>query len=255
MKAFVIKIPAKKLISFAGATLIFLLVTITVCNKTIAQTNKLLPIYAVNTEEPFISLTFDCAWEDTDLDEISGILDENNVRATFFVTGEFANHYSEKLKVLAQKGHEVGNHSNHHPHVASISTEKLKQDTIDCNEAIKKAIGGYPKLYRAPYGEFDNEVVLTINELNMPFIQWDCDSRDWQEGATVASINNYININIQNGSILLFHVDAKPKMTAKALKAIIPELKSKGYEFKLVSDMIYNPPYKLDAKGRMSKCD
>lgn len=252
MKALVIKLPVKKIAAFTAGSLLIFAAVFSLRFSGFAMT-KLLPIYGVNTDKPYIALTFDCAWEDSDLAKISKILSENNIPATFFVTGEFAQNYPEQIKALFKSGHEIGNHSNHHPHVASLSAQELKKDALDCSEAIKNAIGEYPKLYRAPYGEYNNNMLSVLSGLSMPVIQWDCDSCDWKPGATISSIERNLSKNLQNGSILLFHVDAKPKCTAGALEAIIPKLKSSGYEFKRVSDIIYDKPYKTDNCGRITK--
>lgn len=252
MKTFVVKLQTAKLAVFSAGLFVLLITAFTVGRHSSADT-KLYPIYGVNTDKPYIALTFDCAWEDSDLDEISDILTQNNVPATFFVTGEFANNYKERLKRLYNNGHEIGNHSYSHPHVASISKSALINDTLKCSEAIKQAVGEYPKLYRVPYGEYNNETLKTLEELSLPVIQWDCDSCDWKPGITVKDIENRISKNLQNGSILLFHVDSKPKQTANALKKIIPKIKIGGYEFKTVSEIIYQKPYSVDNTGRISK--
>ncbi len=252
MKTFVIKLQTAKIAVFSAGLAILLATAFTVGVKTNAQ-DKIYPIYGVNTEKPYVALTFDCAWEDSDLDEISEILTQNGIPATFFVTGKFAENYPDKIKALHESGHEIGNHSNTHPHVASLSKSELIKDTNESGEAIKKAIGEYPKLYRAPYGEYDNEMLKTLQELLLSVIQWDCDSCDWKPEATVESICQRVFKNLQNGSIMLFHVDSKSKMTASALKEIIPQIKNSGYEFKLVSEIIFDKPYTTDNTGRITK--
>ena len=254
MKTFVIKLKLTRALVLAAGAAVLSATVLAVSLKT-AAAEKLYPIYGVNTQKPFVSLTFDCAWEDTDLDEICAVLKQNSVTATFFVTGEFAKSYPDKLKKLKSSGHELGNHSNSHPHIKTLSKEALIEDTRGCSEAIKSATGEYPSLYRAPYGEYDNKTLKALSELSLDVIQWDCDSIDWKPDATVESIEENVSRRLQNGSILLFHVDAKSKITAEALKSILPKIKQSGYEFKRVSEIIPEKPYTFDSSGRITKTD
>ena len=85
--------------------------------QTSTKTSKLLPIYNIETTEKKISLTFDSAWGIEDIDSILKTLKDNNVRATFFVLGEWARKYPDIIKRMVADGHDVANHSDTHPHL------------------------------------------------------------------------------------------------------------------------------------------
>lgn len=212
-----------------------------------------LPIYGVCTDEKVVALSFDCAWENSDTDILIEILTQNEVPATFFVTGDWCERYPEDVKKFFDSGNAVENHSYSHPHPTKIPREKLVEDTVKCNEIIEKITGKCPTLYRAPYGEYDNFVVGTIeDELGLCFIQWDLDSRDWQKRESYDMVKT-VREKIRGGSILLFHNDTKN--TPAALRQIIPLLKGEGYRFVLISDMIYKDNYVLDNEGRQKKIE
>lgn len=219
--------------------------------STSAQIGKKLPIYAVNTDEKKLALTFDCAWENSDTQILMDLLDKNKIKATFFTTGDWCERYPEDVKKIYSNGHAIENHSYNHPHVATIETKKLYDDTKKCNDIIAQLTGKKPTLYRAPYGEYSNKMLECIEEeFKQNVIQWDVDSRDWQ-GREASDMVETVVSKVKNGSIILFHNDTKN--TPQALEQIIPELKGKGYEFVLVSDLIYKDNFTLDHEGRQSK--
>ena len=85
---------------------------------------KELPIYNVQTDEKKVAFTMNCAWNADDIDKILETLQKNNVKITFFLVGEWVDKYPEAVKKIAEAGHEIGTHSNTHPHVNKLSSEK-----------------------------------------------------------------------------------------------------------------------------------
>lgn len=139
---------------------------------------RLLPIYSVERGDKAISLTFDVAWENSNTQELIDILDEYDARATFFVTGDWCDRYPEDVKQFSEAGHEIGNHSDQHPHVKGMNVNDLITDTKAASLKIKDITGNDPKLYRAPYGEYDDSLMTTIEGMGMKVIQWDVEAVD-----------------------------------------------------------------------------
>ena len=137
-----------------------------------------LPIYCVDRGDNKIALTFDCAWGNSNTDELLKILSDANAKATFFVTGEFCDSYPEDVKKFYDAGHSVQNHSNVHPHVKGMNINDLIEDTRECNRKIKMLTGEEPALYRAPYGEYDNTVMTTVEGMGLKVIQWSVEALD-----------------------------------------------------------------------------
>lgn len=212
----------------------------------VAAAEKKLPIYCVSRGDNKIALTFDCAWGNSNTDLLLQLLKDADAKATFFVTGEFCDKYPEDVKKMYDAGHEIGNHSDVHPHVEGININDLIEDTRECSRKIKMITGEEPKLYRAPYGEYDNNVVNTIEGMGLKMIQWSVDSIDWQE-PDADNITKRICDGTVSGSILLFHNDLEN--TAQALPDLLTALKQKGYTFERVSDMVYFDSYHIDNSG------
>ncbi len=208
---------------------------------------RLLPIYSVERGDKEISLTFDVAWENSNTQELIDILDEYGARATFFITGDWCDRYPDDVKQFSEAGHEIGNHSDQHPHVKGMNVNDLISDTKAASLKIKDITGTEPALYRAPYGEYDDSLMTTIGGMGMKVIQWDVDSIDWKD-PTPEDITKKVVGGVKSGSIVLFHNDLEN--TTKALPDILEQLKGQGYSFVPVSELIFAEDYTIDNAGR-----
>lgn len=213
---------------------------------------RLLPIYSTECTEKKIAVTFDVAWENSNTEELIKILDDYNAKATFFITGDWCDRYPEDVKKFFDAGHDIENHSNQHPHVLGANVNDLIADTRECSRKIKMLTGVEPTLYRAPYGEYDDSLITTLDGMGMKVIQWDVDSVDWKE-PTAEEIKKKILSGVKPGSILLFHNDLAN--TTEALPEILANLKSQGFEFVTVNNLIYQDNYTIDSNGVQKPSD
>ncbi|MBQ6717717.1 MAG: polysaccharide deacetylase family protein, partial [Clostridia bacterium] len=139
------------------------------------------------------------------------------------------------------------------PYMTGLSTEQMIDELESCNKKIENVTGVKPTLFRAPYGDYDNRVIETVQSVGMYTIQWDCDSLDWRDNATPESICNRVTSKVKNGSIVLFHNDADH--TPAALPNILKCLKDEGYEFVFIEDLIYKDNYEIIHDGTQCKKD
>ena len=213
------------------------------------NTERKLPIYCVQTDEPKVSVSFDAAWGADDTDELLRILEENDVKATFFLCGYWVEKYPEEVKKIAEAGHDLGNHSATHPHMSQLTAEQITEELQKCHQNVKELTGIEMDLFRPPFGEYDNEVIDTATENGYYSIQWDIDSLDWREHGVQAEIDQVLNHkHLDNGSIILFHNDAK--YTPQALDTILKGIKEKGFEIVPISELIHRGEYEMDHEGR-----
>ena len=140
-----------------------------------SATTRQLPIYCVQRDQKMLSISFDAAWGNEDTQELIDILAQYNVKATFFVVGEWVDKYPKSVKALHDAGHEVMNHSNDHAHMTQLSKEEIVADVEACNDKIEAVTGVRPTLIRPPYGEYDDNVITAIRSMGMEPIQWDVD--------------------------------------------------------------------------------
>lgn len=215
-----------------------------------SSTNENLPIYNVQTEENAVSLTMNCAWNADDIDSILDTLNKCNVKITFFIVGDWADKYPEAVKKISENGHEIGNHSNTHPHVNKLNIDKNCEEITECSEKLKNITGKEVNLYRCPYGEYNNTVINAANSLNYYSIQWSLDTLDYT-GLTGNEMWNRLDRKLKKGDIILMHNGTKH--TADSLELLIKNIQSKGLEIKKVSDILYKDNYKINENGTQIK--
>lgn len=139
---------------------------------------KELPIYCVDTNEPKIALSFDAAWGNDDTRKILDILDEKQVKVTFFMTGGWIEKYPEDVKAIAAAGHELGNHSENHKHMASLSASNCKKEIMSPHDKVKELTGISMQVFRPPYGEYNDTLIQSLRECGYHGIQWNVDILD-----------------------------------------------------------------------------
>lgn len=209
---------------------------------------KEIPIYSVETAEKTVAITFDCAWEADDIPDILRTLKDADVRASFFLVGQWAEKNPDMIRLMADGGHDVANHSYSHFRMGSIDRQTISNEIKKCGDLLT-AITDIPcDLFRAPYGDYNNTVLAEAKKLGYYTIQWDVDSLDWKPGISREEIMRRIRSKVRPGSIILFHNDTPH--TAKILPDVISELKSRGYSFKPVSELIIRENYNIDHTGR-----
>ncbi len=208
-----------------------------------------IPIYSVGREDSAVALTFDCAWNDDDIDEVIKALKENKATATFFVTGKWAEDYPDALNKLYRNGFEIGIHSYNHDDYTKMSSDEILEDIDKCKKAISKITGFEPQIVRVPSGEYNNRAVRTIEGNNMWCIQWSVDGIDYID-TTPDEIYGRVVPPLKSGDIILLHNGTEH--TATVLPKILKDISGR---FKLmnISDFIYKEDFTIDHTGKQIK--
>ena len=213
------------------------------------QGSRELPIYCVQTDQKKIALTFDAAWGNEDTADLLSILARNQIHATFFLTGSWVDAYPDDVKAIAAAGHDIGNHSQTHPEMSTLSKEQIRDELMQVHKNVKELTGQNMCFFRPPYGDYNNLLIQTATECGYLSIQWDIDSLDWKDYGVQSIIDRTaLNPELSNGSIILMHNGAK--YTKDALPRVIEGLHTKGYEIVPVSQLIYRDHYEMDHEGR-----
>lgn len=212
-----------------------------------AASQRELPVYSVEREGKYVSLSFDAAWGNEDTQLLIDILGKYGVKATFFVVGQWVDKFPDSVKALHDAGHEVMNHSNLHPHMSKLSAQQVISEVSACSDKIQAVTGVRPTLFRCPYGEYDDNVISTIRGMGMNVIQWDVDSLDWKE-LSAGEITRRVTGRVGPGSIVLFHNAGLH--TPEALPAILDFLVSEGYTVVPISELILTGDTYIDHTGR-----
>ena len=206
------------------------------------------PVYRVESDKNQVAISFDAAWGNEQTSELLDILDEYDVKSTFFLVGSWVDNYPESVKEIAKRGHDVENHSNTHPHMPELSTADMTGEIQACNEKIASLTGNTPTLFRPPYGDYNNEVVRSVKGCGMYCVQWDVDSLDWKDPTPEQMCKTVLD-KVKDGSIILMHNGVKN--TPAALPSIIRGIQDKGFDIVLIKDLIPDGEYYTDVQGEL----
>lgn len=214
------------------------------------QVPRLIPIYNVETEEKKVAITFDSAWGADKTLKILETLKEYNATGTFFLVGFWVDEYPDMVKAIAEQGVEIATHSNTHPDFAKLTESQMRSELSTSMEKITNIAGKEVKLFRSPYGSYNNTSISVAESLGLKTIQWNIDTLDWK-GLNGSEMLNRVLKKISNGSIILCHNNSD--YIIEGLTLILDKLTSMGYEFVSVGDLIIKENYYIDNLGVQRK--
>ncbi|MDM5248672.1 MULTISPECIES: polysaccharide deacetylase family protein [unclassified Lysinibacillus] len=192
--------------------------------------NKGVP--AAKGQKKRVALTFDDGPDAKVTPQVLAILKKYDAKATFFMVGTNVSRNPALVEQIYEAGHEIGNHTWNHSKLTNLSTANVKQEVNKTSDAIYKAIGQYPTVFRPPYGATSDKVRSVIT---MPSILWSIDTLDWKH-RNADKILSYVKSSVKDGSIILMH-DIH-QSTANGLENVILYLQKQGYEFVTVSEIL-----------------
>ncbi len=217
-----------------------------------ATLNKLLPGYSYgglisngNRHKKQIALTFDDGPNEPFTSRILDILAEHSIKATFFMLGENAERFADVCQRIQREEHVIGNHSYSHSRWLALRKRKDIAQELKCTqEAIYKASGVKPCLFRPPYGFWTPWMLRTAKKLGFTIITWDNMTNDWESTKAANEIVTAILERARPGGIIVLHdgrdirqgYDRTPLL--RALPVIIAGLKRQDYQFVTVPQLI-----------------
>ncbi|WP_395745923.1 polysaccharide deacetylase family protein [Prosthecobacter sp.] len=191
---------------------------------------------------PLIAITFDDGPDPVLTPRLLDLLKQRGIHATFFLVGKNAAAFPDVVRRIVDEGHEVGNHSWSHPLFTQLSKDSVESQLRRTHDAIVKACGVAPLLYRPPYGAVGVSQRARIEQtFGYPAILWDVDPQDWQHPRSAQKVYDRIHSQTRAGSIILCH-DIH-ETTIAAMPATLDDLTARGYRFATVTQLIaYSTP-------------
>lgn len=165
-------------------------------------------------------------------DQLLDCLEQNNAHATFFMLGQNVGSWESEVQRMVDIGCEVGSHSWDHLNLYDLDMDAVAKEFSDTDAALEKACGQKASVARAPYGNWNDDIISTVNK---PFFTWSLDSLDWSYLDVNKDYDAVMNGDLTDGSIILMHDIHEPSVQA-AIK-MIPELVAKGYKLMTVSEL------------------
>ncbi|MFB0635990.1 polysaccharide deacetylase family protein [Bacillus rugosus] len=192
------------------------------------------PIYKGNPDKPMVALLINVAWGNEYLEKMLPILQKHQVKATFFLEGNWVRNNEQLAKKIAEDGHEIGNHSYNHPDMSKLTTGRISEQLDKTNGQIEQTIGVKPKWFAPPSGSFRKAVIDIAAEKQMGTVMWTVDTIDWQKPAP-SVLQTRVLSKIHNGAMILMH---PTDPTAESLEALITKIKDKGYALGTVTELM-----------------
>lgn len=211
------------------------------------QTPSIISVFS-NEEEPValskgnedledIALTFNISWGEEKVESILEALEKEDVQATFFVSGEWAERHPDILEAISDGAHEIGLLGYRYKSYLDQEPEEIRKDLLKAQEVMTKL--GYEdvRLLRTPHGHLNKEIIELAESMQFQVVHWNVNPDDW-ENPGVETIIDEVMKQTDNGDIILLHASDSAKQTAEALETILPGLKNKGYGLITISEMI-----------------
>lgn len=194
--------------------------------------------YVGDVNKKSLYLTFDAGYDNGVLDEIICVLEEKNIKASFFITGDFVTRFPDLVKKLEGHGHLICSHSYSHRSITNMSNEEIKSDLEKLENAYynltNKPIAKY---FRPPKGDFDKESLAYISSLGYKNIFWSMAHYDWDvnKQMSIEKTEKIVLDNLHNGAIILMH--SVSISNARSLPNIIDKAKEQGYTFETLESL------------------
>lgn len=191
-------------------------------------------IYKGHPEKQTVSFLINVAWGNEYLPDILTILKKHNVHASFFLEGRWAQNNPELAKMIADAGHEIGNHSFTHPDMEKISAVKARDEIRKTNEVIKAITDKPVQWFAPPSGSYRDEIVQIAAEEKLGTVMWTVDTVDWKKPSPEQLLHRVMS-NVHNGAMILMH---PTDSTVRSLNQLIIQLKQKNLHIGTVSELL-----------------
>jgi polysaccharide deacetylase family sporulation protein PdaB len=195
------------------------------------------PIYAAKTGQKVAALTFDISWGNKMAPKVLDVLKQENLKATFFLSGPWAKNHEELVLRIKNEGHEIESHGQAHVDLNTLGRAGAARNVSDAHAILEQLTGKAPSYIRPPNGAFDKNSVQGAKDANYATVIWSVDSLDWKNPGVDTIIRRSTKL-IHPGAIILMHASDSCKQTDQALPTVIRSLREQGYQLVLLDPLI-----------------
>ena len=198
---------------------------------------KEMPMFSVKKNTSEVCLTFDISWGEKTLPLVLKVLQENQVPATFFLSGPWAVKHPAEIKTIVEGGHEIASHGDRHINLSQYPKEVVTENISKAHQDLLSVTGRVAPFFRPPNGDYDDMVIDTARELGFETVIWAVDSLDWKNPGPEYMIDRVLKRAFP-GAIILCHASDSSKEIHLALPRIIQGLREKGYKLVTLSKLV-----------------
>lgn len=208
-------------------------------NAGIDQLKRYDAAYIGNTSEKVLYLTFDAGYENGCTEKILDTLQKHNVKAAFFLVGNYIEKNADLVRRMAEEGHTVGNHTMHHYDMSKISEKATFAKELQDLEALYKDTTGrdMPKYYRPPQGIYSEENLRMAQELGYRTVFWSLAYVDWNNDSQPTREQAFAKLlpRTHPGAVVLLH--STSRTNAEILDELLTKWEEEGYRFASVEEL------------------
>ena len=196
-------------------------------------------VYLGDTSEKVIYLTFDAGYENGCTAKILDVLQKHQVKAAFFLVGNYIEKNEDLVRRMVKEGHIVGNHTMHHYDMSKLSDKAaFSKELTDLETLYKTATGmDMPKFYRPPQGIYSEENLRMAKELGYKTVFWSLAYVDWNNDAQPSREQAFSKLlpRIHNGAVVLLH--STSQTNAEILDELLTKWKEMGFRFASIEEL------------------
>ena len=195
--------------------------------------------YVGDGTEPVLYLTFDAGYENGHTEKILDTLQKHDVKAAFFLVGNYLQKNGDLVRRMVDEGHIVGNHTMTHPDMSAIADKAAFQQELEGLEKLFNEVTGkeLPKFYRPPQGIYSEENLQFAQELGYKTVFWSLAYKDWDNDKqpTKEYAEGKLLPRTHNGAVILLH--STSQTNAEVLDELLTQWKNKGYRFETIDKL------------------
>ena len=195
--------------------------------------------YLGDSSEKVLYLTFDAGYENGCTAKILEILDKHQVKAAFFLVGNYMEKNADLVRRMVKDGHIVGNHTMHHPDMSKISDKAaFSKELLDLESLFQEITGKeMPKYYRPPQGTYSEENLRMAKELGYKTVFWSLAYVDWNNDSQPTAEYAFSKLlpRTHNGAVVLLH--STSQTNAEILDELLTRWKEMGYQFATLEEL------------------
>ena len=198
--------------------------------------------YIGDTTRKVLYLTFDAGYENGCTEKILDTLKKHEVKAAFFLVGNYIEKNADLVRRMAEEGHIVGNHTMHHPDMSAISEKEAFAKELQDLEALYKGTTGQdmPRFYRPPQGTYSEDNLKMAQELGYKTVFWSLAYVDWNNDDQPTKEEAFAKLlpRTHDGAVVLLH--STSKTNAEILDELLTAWKENGYDFASIEELFPN---------------
>ena len=195
--------------------------------------------YLGDTSQPVIYLTFDAGYENGSTAKILDALQKHNVKAAFFLVGNYIERNPDLVRRMVEEGHTVGNHTMHHYDMSKLSDfDAFSKELSGLEDLFREATGReLPKYYRPPQGIYSEENLKNAQKLGYKTVFWSLAYVDWNNDSQPTKEEAFSKLlpRIHNGAVVLLH--STSKTNGEILDELLTKWEDMGYHFGTLEEL------------------